>query len=232
MLKWAIIFLIISLIAGGLGFANVSDFARKIAFVLFGLFFIGFLIMLGFALLHGVNGLRYSIDDYFKRPGTRFWVKAVVFTVTAVVFVLGGISVVFLYFTWGPQAFYIVASRMWTTMNNFTLIAIPLYILMAMILERAGVAQRLYHMMHLWWGGVRGGLAIGTIFICAIFGAMVGISGAAVVSMGTIALPAMLKRGYDKELALGAINTGGGCHLDAVMLREALDQLPLPQVGS
>lgn len=45
--------------------------------------------LLGFALLHGVNGLRYSIDDYFKRPGTRFWVKAVVFTVTAVVFVLG-----------------------------------------------------------------------------------------------------------------------------------------------
>lgn len=127
-----------------------------------------------------------------------------------VVFVLGGISVIFLYFTWGPHAFYIVASRMWTTMNNFTLIAIPLYILMAMILERAGVAQRLYHMMHLWWGGVRGGLAIGTIFICAIFGAMVGISGAAVTAMGTIALPAMLKRGYDKELALGAINTGGG----------------------
>lgn len=127
-----------------------------------------------------------------------------------VVFVLGGISVIFLYFTWGPHAFYIVASRMWTTMNNFTLIAIPLYILMAMILERAGVAQRLYHMMHLWWGGVRGGLAIGTIFICAIFGAMVGVSGAAVTAMGTIALPAMLKRGYDKELALGAINTGGG----------------------
>lgn len=127
-----------------------------------------------------------------------------------VVFVLGGISVIFLYFTWGPHAFYIVASRMWTTMNNFTLIAIPLYILMAMILERAGVAQRLYHMMHLWWGGVRGGLAIGTVFICAIFGAMCGISGAAVTAMGTIALPAMLKRGYDKELALGAINTGGG----------------------
>jgi tripartite ATP-independent transporter DctM subunit len=127
-----------------------------------------------------------------------------------VVFVLGGISVIFLYFTWGPHAFYIVASRMWTTMNNFTLIAIPLYILMAMILERSGVAQRLYHMMHLWWGGIRGGLAIGTIFICAIFGAMVGISGAAVTAMGTIALPAMLKRGYDKELVLGAINTGGG----------------------
>jgi tripartite ATP-independent transporter DctM subunit len=125
-------------------------------------------------------------------------------------FVLGGVSVVFLYFTWGPDAFYIVASRMWTTMNSFTLIAIPLFILMAMLLERSGVAQNLYRMMHLWWAGVRGGLAIGTVGICAIFAAMCGISGAAVVSMGTIALPNMLQRGYDKELALGAINSGGG----------------------
>jgi tripartite ATP-independent transporter DctM subunit len=126
------------------------------------------------------------------------------------VFVLGGVAVVFLYFTWGPEAFYILGTRMWGTMNSFTLLAIPLYIFMAMLLERAGVAQNLYRMMHLWWGGVRGGLAIGTVFICTIFAAMCGISGAAVVSMGTIALPHMLSRGYDKRLALGAINAGGG----------------------
>jgi tripartite ATP-independent transporter DctM subunit len=126
------------------------------------------------------------------------------------VFVLGGVAVVFLYFTWGPEAFYILGTRMWGTMNSFTLLAIPLYIFMAMLLERAGVAQNLYRMMHLWWGGVRGGLAIGTVFICTIFAAMCGISGAAVVSMGTIALPHMLARGYDKRLALGAINAGGG----------------------
>ncbi|MDN3517717.1 TRAP transporter large permease subunit [Aquisalimonas lutea] len=125
-------------------------------------------------------------------------------------FVLGGVSVVFLYFDWGPDAFYMVGSRMWSTMNSFTLIAIPLFILMAMILERSGVARDLYRMMHLWWGGVRGGLAIGTVGICAIFAAMCGISGAAVTSMGTIALPNMLERKYDKEMALGAINAGGG----------------------
>ena len=126
------------------------------------------------------------------------------------VFVLGGVAVTFLYFTWGVDAFYILGTRMWGTMNSFTLVAIPLYIFMAMLLERAGVAQNLYRMMHLWWGGVRGGLAIGTVFICTIFAAMCGISGAAVVSMGTIALPHMLSRGYDKRLALGAINAGGG----------------------
>ncbi|MFV9645162.1 MAG: TRAP transporter large permease [Desulfobacterales bacterium] len=125
-------------------------------------------------------------------------------------FVLGGVSVIFIYFTWGPEAFYLVAAQTWGAMNKFTLVAIPLFIFMAMILERAGVANDLYEMMYLWFGPVRGGLAIGTVVICAIFAAMCGISGAAVVSMGTIALPSMLKRNYDKLMALGCINSGGG----------------------
>ena len=125
-------------------------------------------------------------------------------------FVLGGLSIVFLYFEQGPIAFYLIASKMWDLMETSSLIAIPLYVFMALLLERSGVAHDLYRMMHLWWGGVRGGLAIGTVGICTIFAAMSGISGAAVVTMGTIALPQMLNRGYDKRLALGAINAGGG----------------------
>jgi tripartite ATP-independent transporter DctM subunit len=125
-------------------------------------------------------------------------------------FVLGGVSVVFLYFTWGPEAFYMVASQAWGAMNKFTLVAVPLFIFMAMLLEKSGVAKDLYDMMYIWFGPVGGGLAIGTVVICAIFSAMCGISGAAVVSMGTIALPSMLNRNYDKELALGCINSGGG----------------------
>ena len=117
---------------------------------------------------------------------------------------------IFLYFTWGPESFYMVAAQTWGNMNKFTLVAVPLFIFMAMILERSGVANDLYEMMYLWFGPVGGGLAIGTVVICAIFSAMCGISGAAVVSMGTIALPSMLKRNYDKELALGCINSGGG----------------------
>jgi len=125
-------------------------------------------------------------------------------------FVLGGVSVIFLYFTWGFDSFYMVASQIWGTMESFTLVAIPLFVFMAMVLERTGVARDLYRMMHLWFGGLRGGLAIGTLVICAVFAAMVGISGAAVVAMGTIALPSMLDRGYDRKMALGVINTGGG----------------------
>ncbi len=125
-------------------------------------------------------------------------------------FVLGGVSMIFIYFTWGPEAFYMVAAQTWGAMNKFTLVAMPLFIFMAMILERSGVAKGLYEMMYLWFGPIAGGLAIGTVVICAIFSAMCGISGAAVVSMGTIALPSMLERKYDKELALGCINSGGG----------------------
>jgi tripartite ATP-independent transporter DctM subunit len=125
-------------------------------------------------------------------------------------FVLGGVSILFLYFTWGPQSFYMVAAQVWGAMNKFTLVAIPLFVFMAMILERSGSANDLYDMMHVWFGPIPGGLAIGTVIICAIFSAMCGISGAAVVSMGTIALPSMLERGYHKSMAVGCINSGGG----------------------
>ena len=125
-------------------------------------------------------------------------------------FVLGGLSTIFLWWHWGDVAFYLIASKLWDSMTSFTLVAIPLFVFMAMLLERSGVAHDLYRMMHLWWGGLRGGLAIGTVAICALFAAMCGISGAAVVTMGTIALPRMLERGYNTRMALGAINAGGG----------------------
>ncbi|RJQ65312.1 MAG: TRAP transporter large permease subunit [Desulfobacteraceae bacterium] len=125
-------------------------------------------------------------------------------------FVLGGVSIIFLYMTWGTAGFYMVAAQTWGAMEKFTLVAIPLFIFMAMILERSGTANDLYDMMYLWFGRVRGGLVIGTLVICTIFSAMCGISGAAVVSMGAIALPSMLERGYDKNLAVGCINSGGG----------------------
>jgi len=129
---------------------------------------------------------------------------------TPLAFALGGISVIFLYAEMGDLGFYLLASKMWETMQSPTLMAIPLFVFMAILLEKSGVANDLYDMMHEWWGGLRGGLAIGTVLICVIFAAMSGISGAAVVPMGTIALPKMLERGYDKKLALGAINAGGG----------------------
>jgi len=124
-------------------------------------------------------------------------------------FVLGGVGVVGCYFLWGSKGLFVAAAQAYGAMGKFTLLAIPLFILMAMVLERAGVADDLYTMMHRWMGPLRGGLAIGTVLICAIFAAMSGISATATVSMGLIALPAMIKRGYDKILAMGVISGGG-----------------------
>jgi len=103
----------------------------------------------------------------------------------------------------------IAASKLYESMGKFTLIAVPLFIFMAMLLERAGVADDMYTMMHRWMGGLRGGLAMGTVGICTVFAAMSGISGAATSSMGVIALPEMLKRKYSKSIAIGCIAAGG-----------------------
>jgi tripartite ATP-independent transporter DctM subunit len=80
---------------------------------------------------------------------------------------------------------------------------------MAVILEGSGIAEDLFETMYLWFGGLPGGLLTGTIIICAIFAAMSGISGVATVTMGLIALPAMLKRGYDRKMVIGGIMCGG-----------------------
>jgi tripartite ATP-independent transporter DctM subunit len=124
-------------------------------------------------------------------------------------FVMGGVGVVGSYLLWGDKGLFLLVSQTYGAMGKFTLLAIPLFIFMAMILERAGVADDLYTLMHRWMGPLRGGLAIGTVIICTIFAAMSGISGAATVSMGVIALPAMLKRNYDKTIAMGCISGGG-----------------------
>jgi len=124
-------------------------------------------------------------------------------------FVLGGVGMVGCYFLWGSKGLFVAAAQAYGAMGKFSLLAIPLFIFMAMILERAGVADDLYTMMHRWMGPLRGGLAIGTVLICAIFAAMSGISGAATVSMGLIALPAMFKRNYDKIMVMGSISAGG-----------------------
>jgi len=77
------------------------------------------------------------------------------------------------------------------------------------MLEKASIAKDLYVMMQKWLGGVPGGLAIGTVFVCTIFAALVGVSGAATVTMALVALPSMLAHNYDKRLSLGCIAGGG-----------------------
>ena len=85
----------------------------------------------------------------------------------------------------------------------------PFFLFMANILARSGIADDFYEAMYRWMGPLRGGLAMGTVLICALIAAMSGVSAVGVVTMGTTALPAMLKRRYDKSIALGTILAGG-----------------------
>ena len=124
-------------------------------------------------------------------------------------FVLGGAGVVVAFLLWGPQSLYVIAQAAFSTQMSFTLVALPMFIFIGMVLERAGIAEDMFDVAEKWLGWLPGGLAVGVIIVCVIFGAMVGTSSAATVTMGLIALPAMLRRGYDKSLALGCINGGG-----------------------
>jgi tripartite ATP-independent transporter DctM subunit len=125
------------------------------------------------------------------------------------VFALGSSAVIGTYFLWGPQALYAVGIRTFSSSTSFVLLAIPMFIFMGNILERSGIAADLYAMMQKWLGGLNGGLAVGTIFVCTIFAALVGVSGAATVTMALVALPSMLHYKYQKGISLGSIAGGG-----------------------
>jgi len=124
-------------------------------------------------------------------------------------FTFGGVSIVFTILLWGTDALSLIPLTAYEDVNNYILLAVPLFVFMANILEHSGIAENLYEMMHRWMGRISGGLAMGTIVICAIFAAMAGISGVATITMGLIALPSMLSRGYSKRMAVGSISAGG-----------------------
>ncbi|MEW5913965.1 MAG: TRAP transporter large permease subunit [Thermodesulfobacteriota bacterium] len=124
-------------------------------------------------------------------------------------FTLGGIAVLGVMYVWGPKGLFSLAQTAFDEGTNFILIAVPLFVFMANILRCSDLADDLYHLVYTWMGRVPGGLAAGTVVICAIFAAMAGISSVATVTMGLIALPSMLSRGYSKKLATGCVAAGG-----------------------
>ena len=138
-----------------------------------------------------------------------FSLVTVMLTGAPLAFVLGGVAFSFTILLWGQDALVISVLQTFETMTSDALLAIPLYVLMACILQRSGIIEDLYNAMEKWFSRIGGGLAIGTIIICTIMAAMTGVVGAAVAAMGILALPSMLKRNYDQPLALGAICAGG-----------------------
>ncbi|NIR31401.1 MAG: TRAP transporter large permease subunit [Gammaproteobacteria bacterium] len=124
-------------------------------------------------------------------------------------FVTGGLACIFLFVFGDLSMLNILPSRIFPFMTNYQLSAVPLFIFMAAMLERAGLIEELFDVIYRILGGLRGGLATASIVAATILAAMVGVIGATEVTMGIIALPAMLKRGYNPAMACGSILAGG-----------------------
>ncbi len=123
---------------------------------------------------------------------------------------VGAVPTIAAIFLWGEGGimmphFSTVGMIYWDVMLSF-----PAFIFMGYMLARSGMADDLYNMIYKWMGGVRGGLGMGSIGICALIGAVQGTCVSGQVAMGLIALPSMLKRKYDKSIVTGLIQAGGG----------------------
>ena len=108
-----------------------------------------------------------------------------------------------------PGLFDMFANNTWGLMNNYVLVAIPLFILMAQLLDRSKVADQLFEALYVVLGSLKGGLGLAVVVVCTVFAATTGIIGASVVAMGLLATPALLKKGYQKELTSGIICAAG-----------------------
>ncbi|MFO7579555.1 MAG: TRAP transporter large permease subunit [Nitrosomonas halophila] len=126
-----------------------------------------------------------------------------------VAFTFGGVALFFGLYAEGLQLFLMIAERMHSIMTNITLMAVPLFIFMGLILEKSGIAEKMLESMGSLFGRIRGGLAVSTVVVGMLLAASTGVVGASVVTMGLIALPVMLKYSYDKRLATGVICASG-----------------------
>lgn len=124
-------------------------------------------------------------------------------------FCTGSLAVLFLYLFGNSSMLNMLPARVFPFMTDYQLSAVPLFIFMAAILEKAGIIEELFDVVYKWLGGLKGGLASATVISCTLLAAMVGVVGATEVTMGMIALPAMLKRNYDAKLACGSLLAGG-----------------------
>lgn len=97
----------------------------------------------------------------------------------------------------------------WGTFTSYTLVALPLFIFMAQLLDKSKVAEKLFDVLYLDLGSIRGGLGMAVVVVCTVFAATTGIIGASVVAMGLLAGPALINKGYQKEMTSGIICSSG-----------------------
>nr|VFK37086.1 MAG: TRAP transporter, DctM subunit [Candidatus Kentron sp. SD]VFK41159.1 MAG: TRAP transporter, DctM subunit [Candidatus Kentron sp. SD]VFK78275.1 MAG: TRAP transporter, DctM subunit [Candidatus Kentron sp. SD] len=167
---------------------------------------------------------------------------AFLFTGLPVAFVLGGVGVLFAGIGYLSDQYLgtitgldfltlgLVVNRIYKIMDNWVLVALPMFIFMGLMLDRSGVAHRMMHAMQALFGRVRGGLAVTVTLIGIVLAASTGIIGASVVLLGMLSLPTMLRQGYGKSLATGTICSAGCLGIlipPSIMLVIMADQLAL-----
>ena len=126
-----------------------------------------------------------------------------------VAFTLGAIALLFGGVFLGFDFFHLLPLRIWGVMTNFTLLAVPLFIFMGIVLDKSGLAEDLLETMGMLFGRLRGGLAVSVVVVGGLLAATTGVVGATVVTMGIIALPTMLRRNYSRQLSTGTIAAAG-----------------------
>ena len=157
-----------------------------------------------------------SLLTDFKAMGIEWATFAMFATLLALLltgmplaFVTGIVAAFFTIFWIGPNAAPLLVSRVYSFVTSYVFIAVPMFVLMASILDRSGIATDLFNAMRVVAGRLRGGVAVQTIIVAVFLAAMSGIIGGETVLLGMIALPQMLRLGYDRNLAIGSVCAGG-----------------------
>ena len=122
-----------------------------------------------------------------------------------IVWTMSGLTIIMTLWLWDFAGLLGFIAVTFGAITSIFFIALPLFIFMGVLLKYSAIADDLFETFYIWSGPLRGGIAIGTVVTCVIFAAMTGLSAAACITMGLIALPAMRERGYDKLLALGVV---------------------------
>ncbi|MCP1365588.1 TRAP transporter large permease subunit, partial [Halomonas sp. BBD48] len=124
-------------------------------------------------------------------------------------FITGLVALAFTFGWFGPMAMPLVTSRVYGFVTEYSLVAVPMFVLMASLLDRSGIAKDLFNAMRVFAGRLPGGVAVQTVVVAFFLAALSGIIGGEIVLLGILALPQMLRLGYDKHLSIGVVCAGG-----------------------
>ena len=179
----------------------------------------------------GTGGLATSINSYFSLIGSylepnQYWdirsisigASSMLIVGLMILLMMTGmplgivtmfVSILTALMFFGYNGMYLVSTNAFGLLEKYPLVAVPLFVLMASILEKAGVAEDLFDAMQIFAGKLRGGVAIQTIVVAVVLAAMSGVMGGEIVMLGLVALPQMIRLGYNKRLAIGVVCASG-----------------------